>query len=100
MSDREPFDVYVTKYALSEGVFKRTVEPHTPGMVVTYGATNWQYFMKSDWHRTEAEARARVLTMIERKRASIAKVLARLDKLQRLCESGAPLVKGEGQVTL
>ncbi len=74
--------VYVTKYALTQGVLIREVrETHTPAMVATIGSV--QCFHKPDWHLTEKEAKERVKEMIQSKRNSIERMTKKLDKIER-----------------
>lgn len=82
-------DVWITKYALTSGVFVADVErceSINPKMVSGFGRFRGQYYHKPDWHETEDEALARVREMIVSRigslKASIRKVEAVETKLK------------------
>lgn len=80
----EAFDAWITKYALSQGVFVERVEQcKTDGMVHKVGAAFQTFYHGKDWHRTEAGAAARVRVMVAAKRKALAKQAARLDALDK-----------------
>lgn len=63
-------DVWVTKYALSKGVYstKGAVSSSAPNMVqITTGELKGHYFHGEgrDWHRSAVAARARVLVLVK-----------------------------------
>lgn len=75
-TDREVFTAYITKYALTQGIFAVEVElcaDIAAGMVSTrstipgHGFT----FHGQDWHRDLPAAIARAKVMVERKLASL-----------------------------
>jgi hypothetical protein len=94
--------VFVTKYALTEGITKEKVhETDSPTMVETSGCYMTSYYHKPDWHNTEAEARERTAVMIKKKIASVQKQLDRLQKLDAKTmpivdkrQEGKPLIVG------
>lgn len=80
--------VWITKYALTGGVFEANVEPSTSsdGMVVLRGnhrTTFDQYFHGEgrDWHRTKAGALQRCIVMANTRTASLKKSLAKNQEL-------------------
>lgn len=85
MKSREQFTAYISKYALSQGILVRDVELCTDisaTMVCTVGNEWREHYHNNDWHRTEADAKARAEQMRLAKIASIQKQIARLEKLQ------------------
>ncbi len=91
----EAFTAWITKYALSQGVFVKRVEVCTEtslDMVETVGDKYLGLYHRPDWHRTEEEAVARVRVMVAAKRKALAKQSARLDALEK-----DPLGKGSGE---
>lgn len=92
-AEGEWFSAWITKYALSQGVFVERVEQcETDDMVRKVGAAFQTFYHRPDWHRTEAEAVARVRVMVAAKRKALAKQAARLDALEK-----DPLGKGGGK---
>jgi hypothetical protein len=84
MTGRERFIAYVTRYALTTGIWTGEVELCTgvsDSMVSVVGA-KWQYYSRGDWHRTEVEAKARAEEMRQAKIKSVKKQLARLEALK------------------
>lgn len=59
---REPIKVWVTRYALTRGIFTQDViQTSIPAMVKTQPLQRYYpslYYNKPDWHLTEQEARA------------------------------------------
>lgn len=77
----ERFTAYITKWALTKGILVMEVEATSHESMVATRMNNGGIetcFHGNDWHRTEAEARARVDKMIEAKRKSLQKQLAKL----------------------
>ena len=72
--------VYVTKYALTRGIFESEVSrAHCPTMVITRQEIYWH---KPDWHFTLGEAIDQAELMKQRKIASIRRQLAKVKALQ------------------
>ena len=75
---------YVTKYALTDGVLmvrRDKCELFADGTALKWG--RWMataHGNGKEWHETRESAEKRVEVIKERKRASIAKSLAKLDK--------------------
>lgn len=83
--ERTRFTAYITKYALTQGVFEREVEDCfsiSPDMVVEVGARFKTAFHKGEWHRTKAGAVAKAEDMRQRKIASLEASLAKFKKLR------------------
>lgn len=83
MPEATVIDVWITKYALTDGVEKVQAEhsPSYPGMVTVRSGIYPQSFHGMDWHRTEADALARAEQMRLKRVAALKKQLARLQKL-------------------
>jgi hypothetical protein len=91
--DREKVKVWVTKYALSEGILVYdeaevcsdisntmiTVHMHGKGLDPT--------FHKPDWYRSEAEAKARAEAMRKAKIETLKKQINKFEKLDFLKET-------------
>jgi hypothetical protein len=78
--------VWITKYAMSEGVYTLDVDapnPHCPGMI-SHPTNRFRHFHNEgkDWHRTEESALARAEKMRSNKIASLKKQIEKLEKLQ------------------
>jgi hypothetical protein len=76
--------VWITKYALTTGVYEREVIEIDRDMAVVVerrGMNGKAFFHGADWHRTQAGAVAQAETMRINKIASLRKQLARLEKL-------------------
>jgi hypothetical protein len=78
----EKITAYVTKYALTKGIYKKKGE-------VTHGISssmfcydNYSAVRSNDWHRTLDEAKARAEEMRVAKIATLKKAIARLEKLR------------------
>lgn len=81
--ERTRFTVFVTKYALTKGIFEREVEDCfdiSPDLVSVVGSWS-EYYHANDWHRTREEAVARAEQMRIAKIGSLKKQIARLEKL-------------------
>ena len=80
------FKAYITKYALTRGIFELEVEENfdvSPTMVIAAGGHN---YFDNEWHRTRAEAVARVRDIIATTRNTTKKNLAKLEELERSLE--------------
>lgn len=71
---------YVTKYALTKGVQEYETARVIDGDRISLDQWGGGIY-KPDWHTDSVEASRRVLVMIEAKRRSIAKTLAKLDRI-------------------
>jgi hypothetical protein len=77
-------NVWISKYALTEGIRAKRVEFCGDGMVVEItpeGGRGWGYFHKGDWHIDRSDAEAKAEIMRQRKIVSVKKQLARLEAL-------------------
>jgi len=82
---RTRFTAYISKYALTQGVFEKEVEDcfHiSPHMVVAVGDRHSSAYYKGDWHRTREEAIAKADEMRLKKIDSIHASLKRLENLK------------------
>lgn len=72
--------VYVTKYALTEGIQEMDGEECGDGMVRIIGDLYGTFFHKEgrDWHREQGSANARAEAMRKAKIASLEKSIAKL----------------------
>lgn len=100
-TEQDPSDtilpkVWITKYALTQGVFTAVNVTHYPDRsgrmigVPQTGGLPKAYFHAPDWHTTEASARAQVQKMIVAERAALTKKLAKLAKLDADTLTGLP----------
>lgn len=83
--EREFFDAWITKYALTSGIKKMTVAQSKwhPSMVSTYmGYAQYFHTEGKDWHRTEEAAIARAEQMRAAKIASLEKQINKLKAIQ------------------
>lgn len=83
--------VWITKYALSSGVVEAELvsqDAHDGYVAVkwTRGMNGRATFHRGEWHRTESDARTRIVEMIAAKRKSLAKQATKLEKLE--CQWG------------
>lgn len=74
--------VWITKYALTTGVFTRSVEDCGDGMVADRSSSFSAHYLGEgrDWHRTRASAVKRVEAMRAAKFKSIEKLIAKLNE--------------------
>lgn len=75
--------VWITKYALSGGIFcvDAEIRHDISSDMVTWGERHAQHAHGKEWHRTEGEARARAEKMRKDRIASLNKSIAKLEKL-------------------
>lgn len=77
--------VWITKYALTQGIFTRDVEKarEYPGLVTVKGSALWDSYHGEgkEWHRTRESAVKRAEQMRDKKIASLEKQLARIKGL-------------------
>jgi hypothetical protein len=80
--------VFITKYALTQGILVAEAEDVGDGMVHIPGSTEKGtfscYFHEGDWFLTLAEAETKREQMISRKRKSLEKALRDLDSKRNL----------------
>ena len=80
--------VWITKYALSTGVYCAAVNSLEPSSIISIknknGLNGFSYFHGEgkDWHRTEESAIARANDMRNKKILSMKKQIERLAKMQ------------------
>jgi hypothetical protein len=79
--------VYITKYALTQGIYKAKVEDCGGGMVKTPGSFTeggGQCFHGEgrDWHRTREEAVKRANEMRDKRIKSLAKSMKKLERME------------------
>lgn len=76
--------VWITKYALTKGIYEAEVADAEPGetMVVQKTGYGFNYFHRNDWHRTEEEAKKRADEMRVAKLASLRKQVNKLERMK------------------
>lgn len=75
--------VWITKYALTVGIFEEEVEyTASAGMVSAYGGAHEIYYHKPDWHESYLKAKDRAEEMREKKIASLKKQIRKLGALR------------------
>ena len=70
--------VWISKYALSRGVYAEEVEEMGDDFV---RAGSWSWFNKKQWHQTQDEAIKRAEEMRIAKLASLRKQIAKVEKI-------------------
>ncbi len=81
MTERTRFHVYITKYAITDGLQEMIVEDRfdiSPDMVI---AGRYKIYHKPHWHRTREEAIKQAEMMRAKKISSVKKQIARLENL-------------------
>lgn len=79
--NKKQVKAYITKHALTEGVY--VVEGRVEGdMFVCSNGACRQYFHGKDWHTSLESAKSRAVEMRDRKIESLQKQLARLQDLK------------------
>ena len=73
--------VWITKYALSQGIFAVEGDPVGDGLFRPAGEWHHYHGEGKEWHRTLESAVARAEEMRKAKIASLAKQIRKLDKL-------------------
>jgi hypothetical protein len=81
--------IFVTKYALTEGILEMEAEepkPEYKGMVTVKGVPGKSYDSNfhgegREWHRDMQSARAKATKMVQAKIASLKKQIVRLDSM-------------------
>jgi hypothetical protein len=77
--------VWITKYALTQGILEREADPlnpEYPNMIRVKNGISFAHYHGKDWHPTLEEARCRVRLMLAKKRASLEHQLSQLDRLR------------------
>jgi len=82
----ETFTAWITKYALTKGIFSTMVESCDASnkMVKDISNDEWKcwYYHGNDWHRTKEAAVKRANEMRNKKLASLKKSIERIKKLE------------------
>lgn len=73
--------VFITKYALTQGIFEIDAKDHGGGMISMVDAQYPTNYHKPDWHLTYEEALADARTRRNAKIASLEKQIAKLEEL-------------------
>ena len=76
-------EIYITKYALTEGINKAYVSEENIEGDRVFIKSRWTCvsYGKTDWHKTKAEAKIRAEEMRQKKIASLKKQLAKMEKM-------------------
>jgi hypothetical protein len=80
--ERPKAHVWITKYALSTGIYERDAEiceDINPRMIRVHGET----YHKPHWHLTAEEARARARVMVNARIKSLKKSLEEMEALRK-----------------
>jgi hypothetical protein len=89
--------VWITKYALTSGVFVADADPYAASADGTAVCARDRYhtlFRKPDWHDNQEATSARVKTMIGARRKALAKENAKLDGIDIALAAGTlPMMK-------
>lgn len=76
-------DVWITKYALTQGIFEQKAELCEEGMIeVKAEHTTYYHGEGKDWHRTKESAVKRAEEMRQKKIASLKKQIERLEEMR------------------
>ena len=76
-------DVWVTKYALTQGIFKCKADVKANETLITVKTASYPtYYHKPYWHLTEKEAQEHARLMKERRIRSLKKQIDKLEKLE------------------
>ncbi|AXC36525.1 hypothetical protein HOT57_gp81 [Pseudomonas phage phCDa] len=74
--------IWVSRWALSKGIFEVAAQLSHNGKMATYSEENWTVYVHgNDFQLTEAEAREVANTKVAKKIAAIEKQLVKLKKL-------------------
>lgn len=84
MEQRTKFTAYITKYALTQGIFECEVEDcfHISAGMVKSTKSQHVIFHKGDWHRSRAEAVAKAEDMRRKKVVSLQASLKKFNDLK------------------
>ena len=78
--------VWITKYALTEGIFEVDGDLREGDTMISYKrGSDWNQYVHGEgkeWHRTESLARLRAEDMRKARIASLHKSIAKLEKLR------------------
>lgn len=79
----EPIEVYITKYALTNGIEKKMARvcKGNHKMIKIDAAGLGEYYYNNDWHLTLGDAQRRAEEMRSKKIASLKKSMLRLEKM-------------------
>lgn len=93
MSDDNTFHAWITKYALTTGVYRITAEgTDCETMISDVGQRYQSHFHGNDWHLTESAALARAEEMRTKKIASLQKQIVKL-RAMRFATIDLPAVR-------
>ena len=81
-NERTTFTAWITRYALTKGVFSIKVEDCYDTTMVQDVGNTCSYYHGKDWHKTRKEAVKRANEMRDKKLASLKKSIERLKKLK------------------
>lgn len=87
MSEQPKIHVWITKHALTQGIFEaeaEVCESISPRMIAV---GRYECFHKPDWHTTKEEAKSRVDEMIRAKLKSLETSRAKMEALGIRCQS-------------
>ena len=83
--ERTKFSAWVSKYAMTKGIYEIEAEDCfdiSPTMVHDRGAMYTTFYHKDEWHRSEAEAVAKAEAMRTARIKSLEKQIARLKAMR------------------
>lgn len=80
-------EVWITKYALTKGVYKALNAEHCRAISERMISLEGNCFHTPDWHTTEDAARARVLEMVDAELSALARKRAKMEKLKETFSS-------------
>lgn len=80
--EKKKFIAWVTRYALSKGIFSIVAQDCGSGMIEEVGVRWTTYYRGKDWHRTEEKALARAEEMRVKKIKSLEKQITKLQKMK------------------
>lgn len=72
--------VFITKYALTQGIFEIEANVLKPGMIRTVTASGGQVFFTPDWYTTRSDAVDRATNMLHGKIKSLKRQIEKLEK--------------------
>ncbi len=75
--------VWITKYALTRGLYQVEVDEPSAGMMVTEVHNRLASYQGIDWYTVKQDAIARVRAMIEIERNRLERALLKLRQLER-----------------
>jgi hypothetical protein len=92
MDESKTFDAWITRYALTRGVFKVKAKQYDPTtIVIEHGQNKGALVFRDDWHRTADAAEIRADRMRKTKIGSLRKQIEKLDAMWFGAAGGGPL---------